>query len=71
MARPIRSDPSSLQEQIMQPEWIKKMSKRDKARLQFVRAYRKRQRINNSIRRLVEEQLDIFRDAEEGIVHSK
>jgi hypothetical protein len=55
----------------MQPEWIKKMSKRDKARQQFVRAHRKRQQIKNSYRQSVYEQMDLFRDAEEGIIGAK
>lgn len=55
----------------MQPEWIKKMSKRDKARQQFIRAHRKRQRINNSPRAIIQEELDKLRDAEEGIAQVK
>ena len=69
MNRPMRSNPEDLQEQIMQPDWIRKMSKRDKARHEFVMKYRHRLTVDNSVRHTVEQHLEWLEDAKEGRAH--
>ena len=53
----------------MQPDWIRKMSKRDKARHEFVMKYRHRLTVENSVRHTVEQHLEWLEDAKEGRAH--
>ena len=50
MARPIQTDPDEMNEKIMQPYWMRKMSKRDLAKARFIADFRKKQNVKNSIR---------------------
>jgi hypothetical protein len=45
MARPVRTNPEDLAENLMQPVQRKKMSRRDIARIQFIQKYRRKIRI--------------------------
>jgi flagellar biosynthesis chaperone FliJ len=67
MAAPLRSKPEDLSEELMKPEWEKKMSRRDKARQDFVRNFRRRQKINSKYRNIVTVELEKLRDIEEQV----
>ena len=62
----MRSDPSELHKSILQPEHIKKMSRRDLARLAFVQGHRRRKTIDNSLRHTVNQHLDAMKEFEKG-----
>ena len=66
MARPMRSDPDEISENLMRPERYLKMSKRDKARLNFVNKHRRRQEIKNSIKEIIQEERDFIRSVQTG-----
>ena len=55
----------------MQPEWIKRLSKRDKARHEFVMKYRHRLKVDASVKHTVAEHLDWLEDAQNGTAHMR
>ena len=50
MARPMRTNPEELAENLMQPVQRQKMSRRDIARIQFIQKYRRKVRIRQSLK---------------------
>ena len=67
MARPMQSRPEELMEEFMVEEHVKKMSKRDKARKQFIQNFKRNQAIKKSLRNQVTVELEKLKDIEEGL----
>ena len=55
----------------LKPDYLKKMSKRDLARKAFVRSFKKKQAIKNSLKNQVIVEMEKIRDFEEGIAGHK
>ena len=61
MARPMRSNPEELAEELMQSELKKKMSRRDIARKQFIDNFRRRQMEKGSLKAKVSVEMNRYR----------
>ena len=53
MARPIQTRPEELLEDFLRPDYLKKMSKRDLARANFIKNFRKKQAIKKSVKNTI------------------
>ena len=53
MARPIQTRPEELLEDFYRPDYLKKMSKRDLARANFIKNFRKKQAIKKSVKNTI------------------
>ena len=71
MARPIQTRPDELLDDFMVPEHVKKMSKRDLARQNFVKNFRKNQAIKKSLRHQITVEMEKMKDFEEGVAGQK
>jgi len=71
MARPMQTRPEELSEDFMKPEHLRKMSRRDLARAAFVREFKKKQAIKQSLKLQVEVELEKMKDFEEGVAGHK
>lgn len=65
MARPMRTRPEDMAEDLMKPTQQKKMSRRDEARARFIINFRNQQKIKNSFRNTVTVNLEKLKDIEE------
>ena len=61
MARPMRSNPDELAEELMQSEVKKKMSRRDIARRQFIDNFRRKQMEKHSLKAKVQVEMNRYR----------
>lgn len=66
MARPIQTNPDEMMEEFLVPDHQKNYSKRDKARQQFIAAFRKKKAIRSSLKNTVTVELERMKDFEEG-----
>ena len=58
-------------EEFLVPDYIKKMSKRDLARKAFVKNFKKKQAIKQSLRNAATVEMEKLKDFEEGVAASK
>ena len=65
MARPMRTKPEDLAEEVMKPDAHKKMSRRDVARAKFMINFRNSQKIKNSYRNRATVHIEKMKDIEE------
>jgi len=70
-ARPMRSQPEELHENVMIPVARQKMNKRDLARMKFVQEHRRRQHINKNFKNKLIMEREKFLDIEEGTAQMK
>lgn len=66
-ARPLRSNPDELGEDLMQMQHEKKMSRRDKARSAFVREFRKKQEIKANLHNTLTMEREKWLDIQEQL----
>lgn len=62
----MRSSPEELYEQVMVPWHERQLSRRDKARLNYVRKFRAEQQLKSSIREMIREQREFMQEVEDG-----
>jgi len=67
----MRTDPDQLSENLMQPVAQQKMSRRDIARARFVQQFRRKQRIKESARLTLQQELEFLKDFEDGVAGLK
>ena len=65
MARPMRTRPEELAEDLLKPTQQKKMSRRDDARAKFIINFRNRQKVKESWRNTAIVNLEKLKDIEE------
>ena len=58
-------------EDFLKPDYLKKMSKRDLARANFVKNFRKKQAIKKSVKNTLTVEMEKMKDFEEGIAGMK
>ena len=62
----MRTAPEDLAENLMKPISLQKMNRRDMRRGRFIQEYRRKLRIKQSFKLSIEEELEKFKDLEEG-----
>ena len=71
MARPMRSTPEELSEELMQPVQKQKMSRRDLARQKFIQEFRRKQMQKESLKNRAIVEYERYQDIEAGIEAEK